>query len=175
MNDKTAGNEPRGLAHSTIVEWAVRILTSLSSVALAILLVATVASVIMRYIFSAPILGSNEIIQLVSVVLVMLAMPAAAHHGDHVCVDVLDSQIGAIGRFVGDLLSRAIAIFLLWQLAVRSWTKLLDAAEFGDATNMLEIPLWPFYGLLMLGAMLYVVVLALQLVDVLRSGVLRDE
>lgn len=175
MNDKTAGNEPRGLAHSTIVEWAVRILTSLSSVALAILLVATVASVIMRYIFSAPILGSNEIIQLVSVVLVMLAMPAAAHYGDHVCVDVLDSQIGAIGRFVGDLLSRAIAIFLLWQLAVRSWTKLLDAAEFGDATNMLEIPLWPFYGLLMLGAMLYVVVLALQLVDVLRSGVLRDE
>lgn len=175
MNDKTAGNEPRGLAHSTLVEWAVRILTLLSSVSLAILLLATFAGVIMRYVFAAPILGSNEVIQLVSVALVMLAMPAAAHHGDHVRVDVLDAHIGAIGRLIGDILSRAVAIYLLYQLAMRAWTKLLDAAEFGDATNMLEIPLWPFYGLLMAGAVLYALVLALQLVDVLRNGGQSDE
>ena len=125
----------------------------------------------MRYVFAAPILGSNEIIQLASVALVMLAMPSAAQEEDHIRVDVFDGAIGAVGRFVGDLLSRGIAIYLLGLLALRSWVKLQDAAEFGDATNMLAIPLWPFYGLLALGAMLYAIVLILQLIDVLRTGV----
>ena len=38
-------------------------------------------------------------------------------------------------------------------------------------TNMLQLPLWPFYGLLVLGATLYVIVLALQLADILKGGV----
>ena len=171
MIKQTAGNEPRGLAHSTSVEWAVRILNIFSSAALAVLLVATFVGVIMRYVFAAPILGSNEIIQLASVALVMLAMPAAAHAEVHIRVDVFDGVIGAVGRFVGDLLSRGVATYLLGLLAVRSWAKLQDAAEFGDATNMLAIPLWPFYGLLALGAVLYALVLVLQFVDVLRTGV----
>lgn len=166
-------DDRRGVAHSTPVEWAVRTLTALSSVALVILLVATFAGVVMRYVFAAPILGSNEVIQLVSVALVMLAMPSAALHEDHVRVDVLDQRIGAAGRFLGDLLSRGIAVYLLSLLAQRAWDKLWDAAEFGDATNMLAIPLWPFYGLLMFGAVLYAIVLVLQLLDVIRAGLQR--
>lgn len=175
MTKEVAAKTPRGLAHSTTVGWAVRLLTVLSSVSLATLLVATFAGVVMRYVFGTPILGSNEIIQLVSVALVMLAMPVAAQHGDHIRVDVMDGVIGAWGRFVGDLLARAIAAFLLYQLALRAWVKLKDAAEFGDATNMLAIPLWPFYGLIVLGSVLYAVVLVLQFVDVLRTGANRDE
>lgn len=175
MTDDKPAETSRGLAHSTPVGWAVRGLTTLSAVALTVLLVATFAGVIMRYVFAAPILGANEIIQLVSVILVMLAMPAAAHHDDHVRVDVLDNQIGAIGRFAGDILSRGISIYLLYHLAVSAWAKLLDAAEFEDATNMLEIPIWPFYGLLMIGTLLFAVVLALQLIDILRTGVSRHD
>ncbi len=170
-----AADDPRGVAHSAPVEWAVRVLTTLSSAALVIMLMATFTGVVMRYVFAAPILGSNEIIQLVSVALVMLAMPSAAQHGDHIRVDVLDARIGALGRFVGDVLSRAIAIYLLSLLTWRAWAKLRDAAEFGDATNMLSIPLWPFYGLLTLGAVLYAVVLILQLVDVVMTGLRRHE
>lgn len=153
----------------------VRLLTIASSLALAVLLVATFAGVIMRYVFGAPILGGNEIIQLASVALVMLAMPGAARDEIHVRVDVFDGRIGRWGRFTGDILSRAISIFLLTMLAWRSWYKLADAAEYGDATNMLRIPLWPFYGLLLLGAALYAIVLLLQLLDILRAGVNRSE
>ena len=66
------------LVHSTSVEWTVRVLTLASSLALAVLLVVTFAGVVMRYAFNAPILGNNEIIEMASVVLVMLAMPRAA-------------------------------------------------------------------------------------------------
>ena len=168
MNVETPARASHGLAHSTPVEWAVRGLTALSAIALTVLLLATFIGVIMRYVFAAPILGANEIIQLVSVIIVMLAMPAAAHRGDHVRVDVLDNQIGAAGRFVADIVSRGIAIYLLYRLAVRAWAKMLDAAEFGDATNMLEIPLWPFYGMLLLGTALFALVLVLQCADLLR-------
>lgn len=168
-------NAKQELARSTYVEWAVRLLTVLSSLALGLLLVATFTGVIMRYVFSAPILGGNEIIQLASVVLVMLAMPAAARDEVHIRVDIFDDKIGRFGRLLGDILSRSIAIYVLTMLALRSWSKLADAAEYGDATNMLQIPLWPFYGLLVLGAALYAIVLLLQLIDILRVGAGRGE
>jgi TRAP-type C4-dicarboxylate transport system permease small subunit len=151
------------------------LLTLISSLSLGVLLAATFAGVIMRYVFGAPILGGNEIVQLASVVLVMLAMPGAAYDEIHVRVDVLDEKIGPWGRFAGDILSRCISAYLLTMLAWRSWAKLADAMEYGDATNMLRIPLWPFYGLLLLGAALYAAVLLFQLIDILRAGVGRSE
>lgn len=168
-------NSRHDLVHSKSVEWTVGFLTLVSSLALAVLLVVTFAGVIMRYVFNAPILGSNEIIELTSVVLVMLAMPSAAQAEAHIRVDVFDGIIGALGRLVGDVLARGISITLLAILGWRSWGKLADSAEYGDATNMLSIPLWPFYGLLVLGAALYALVLAIQLVDIIWSGVARSE
>ena len=159
-----------GLARSA---WADRVgqgLTVLSSLALGVMLVATALGVILRYVFNAPLLGHNEIVQLCLVALVMLAMAPAAQAEMHIRVDVLDNAIGRFGRFVGDLLARGLSIYVLGALAWRTWTQALDAMEFGDATNMLGIPLWPFYGLIVLGAVLYGLVLALQLVDRLRGG-----
>lgn len=163
------------LVHSTSVEWTVRVLTLVSSLALTVLLVVTFAGVVMRYAFNAPILGNNEIIEMASVVLVMLAMPSAAQKEVHIRVDVFDGAIGAFGRFAGDIMARGISIYLLTLLGWRAWGKLADAAEYGDATNMLTIPLWPFYGLLVLGAALYALVLAIQLVDIIQSGVARSD
>ncbi|WP_290890018.1 TRAP transporter small permease [Hoeflea sp.] len=163
------------LVHSASVEWTVRVLTLASSLALGVLLLMTFAGVVMRYFFNAPILGNNEIIELASVVVVMLAMPSAAQKNMHIRVDVFDGPIGAFGRFAGDILTRGISIYLLALLGWRAWGKLADAAEYGDVTNMLSIPLWPFYGLLVLGAALYAIVLAIQLVDILRSGVASNE
>lgn len=141
----------------------------MSSLSLAVLLGAVFLSVIMRYVFGAPILGANEIAQLVSVALVMTAMPVAAYQDKHVRVDVLDPMIGPVGQAIGDILSRSLAVFLLCMLCYRGWLKMLDAAEFGDATNMLAVPIWPFYGLLVLGAALYAALLAIELVDLLRG------
>lgn len=173
----TAGDPDKavaGMAHTAPMEWVIRYLTLLAVVALAVLLATTVASVILRYVFSTPLLGSNEIIQLASVALVTLALGPTAQREIHIRVDVLDKAIGSIGRFVGDVASRGAAVFVLIKLALRSWKQAADALEFGDATNMLSIPLWPFYGLIVLGAGLYAFVLVLQAVDRLIGGVHRN-
>ena len=55
-------------------------------------------------------------------------------------------------------------------LTQRAVVKAFDAWEWGDATNMLRLPIWPFYAILALGAGLCVVIFALQLMLILLRG-----
>ena len=51
------------------------------------------AGVILRYVFGAPVLGLNEIIQLTAVALVMAALPYCTEANGHVGVDVFASMM----------------------------------------------------------------------------------
>lgn len=127
--------------------------------------------VIARYLFNAPIIGINEVVQLASVGVVMLALPWCTAYNGHVSVDVLDHAIGPLGRFAGDMLSRALSGFVLAVLVRRAALKALDAREFGDATNMAGLPLWPFYAFVALGMALCVAILALQALVILLQKI----
>ena len=107
--------------------------------------------VILRYVFGAPLLGLNEVVQLLAVALAMLALPHCTQSGGHVRVDLFDGVLGRFGRFAGDVLSRALTVVALFHLCRQAWAKSAEAIEFGDATNMLELPLWPFYGAILTG------------------------
>lgn len=155
---------------STPVERVIQILTLISSMALLAMMLTIFTGVVARYYFRAPIVGLNEIVELLSVALVMLAMPYAAQTEAHIRVDIFDNWLGRIGRFVGDIAARAAGIFILSFLSFRAWHKLMDVAEFGDTTNMLRIPLWPFYGVVLVGGVFYVFVLLLQLISILATG-----
>ncbi|WP_109465611.1 TRAP transporter small permease [Albibacillus kandeliae] len=123
--------------------------------------------VLMRYAINTPILGLNEIVQLAAVALVMTALPYCTARGEHVGVDVFDRALGRWGRFVGDVISRVLSGGVLSVLCQRAGAKALDALEWGDATNMLGLPLWPFYAILAAGAGLCVLVFAVELVLIL--------
>jgi TRAP-type C4-dicarboxylate transport system permease small subunit len=141
-----------------------------AGISLLFMVVLIAVGVVLRYAFATPILGINEIVQLNSVAVVMLALPWATSEGAHVRVDVLDNAIGRFGRFVGDVLSRVLSTFVLAVLVWRAGLKALDALEYGDATNMLSLPLWPFYAILATGFALCVLVLLGQLAAILKEG-----
>jgi TRAP-type C4-dicarboxylate transport system permease small subunit len=145
-----------------------------AGVSLLFMVVLIAVGVVLRYAFAQPILGLNEIVQLTSVAVVMLALPWATAEGAHVRVDVLDNAIGRMGRYVGDLMSRALSVFVLGVLVWRSALKALDALNYGDATNMLGLPVWPFFAILALGMALCVFVLLVQIAALLAGGP-RDE
>lgn len=149
---------------------AARVLAILAGAGLLLVLALIFVSVVMRYIFSTPIVGVNEIVQLASVGIVMLALPWCTAEGAHVGVDVLDQKIGRWGRFLGDVQARAIAALILSVLVWRASLKAMDAREFGDATNMLQMPIWPFYAMIAIGMALCVLVLIAQLIQILREG-----
>jgi TRAP-type transport system small permease protein len=139
-------------------------LAAMSGTFLVLVLALVFVGVFARYVFNAPIVGINEFVQLASVGVVMLALPYCTSYGGHVSVDVLDHAIGAWGRFLGDLASRGLSAWVLAVLVNRASLKALDAREFGDATNMLGLPLWPFYAFVALGMALCVAILIVQIV-----------
>lgn len=152
---------------STWAAWSARV-PGLLAIGAGICLIAMVivvsTGVILRYVFGAPLLGVNEIVQLVAVALVMMALPYATYTGSHVRVDLFDKPLGRWGRLFGDLMSRTLSIIALYVLCGQAWKKAAEAIEFGDVTNMLELPLWPVYGAICAGMALCAIVFAAQMI-----------
>jgi len=157
-------------SQARLILLAVRAATGLSVLCLMFLLAIIAISVVSRYVFGSPMLGSNEVLQLALMAMVTLALLPSAHGEHHIRVDVLDAFIGPWGRYLGDLISRSVSAFVLLALSYRAIKQAMDAFEFGDATNMLAIPLWPFYALIVVGALVYALALLVQLVDLIRHG-----
>lgn len=142
----------------------------LGGIALFGLMLVVSVSVFFRYALNQPLLGSQEIVEVGMVFVVMLAMPHTAITGQHIRVDILDEKLGRLGRFVCDLLARCIGIVVLGLLVRKSFDKTLDAIEFEDVTNMIELPLWWAYAAITVGMALYALVLLLQMIRQLGQG-----
>lgn len=134
-----------------------------------VLLVST--SVFARYVLNQPILGDQELVEIGMALVVMAAMPLTTLQNGHIRVDILDHRIGAPGRFVGDVFARVVSCIVLFLLIRKSWDKMLDAHEYGDVTNMIEIPVSIAYGAITFGMGLFAVVLVVQLVGQFLQGV----
>ncbi|PRY89385.1 TRAP transporter small permease [Donghicola tyrosinivorans] len=141
----------------------------LGGVCLIALVLVLAVGVIMRYVLGQPILGINEIVQLTALALVMASLPYATEHQVHVRVDVFDNMLGRWGPLFGDVLSRLISGYVLSLLTLRAWDKAMDALEWGDATNMLNLPIWPFYAVLAAGTALCVGVFAADILLLLTG------
>ncbi|MGI3184934.1 TRAP transporter small permease [Nioella aestuarii] len=149
---------------SRLFERATYVLATLAGICLLFMMGVIAASVIMRYVVGQPILGVNEIVQLTAVAMVMAALPFCTFHNAHIAVDVLDNHIGKWGRLIGDIGSRLLSGLVLALLCRRAILKVLDTYEFNDTTNMLSLPLWPFYAILAAGSGLCVLIFAEQII-----------
>ena len=156
-------------AWSRIADRAASLLAALAGASLLFMVVVIAVGVVLRFVFAMPILGSNEIVQLVSVAVVMLALPYCTARDGHVRVDVFDDAIGPGGRLFGDVLSRLASLAVFAVLVARAAAKAADAFRYGDATNMLNLPIWPFYALVALGIACTMAVLLLQLLAIVAN------
>lgn len=165
MSDRSSSK-----ALSETLDRAALFLTWIGGLCVVGIVVVIAAAVVMRYAFRSPVLGVNEIIELTAVALVMTALPYCTARNGHVGVDVFDAAIGPWGRFLGDLLSRLLSTSVLAVLAQRAVVKALDAFEWQDTTNMLGLPIWPFYSILAAGAALCGLIFLAQFLLILISG-----
>jgi TRAP-type C4-dicarboxylate transport system permease small subunit len=143
------------------IDRATQTLSVISGLSLLFMMATITIGVLARYLFNLPITGIDEIVQMSGVAVIMLALPYATLHDAHVRVDIFDAVLGRTGRRIGDVISRIVSGFVLVVLVDRAWDKMLDAYEFDDTTNMLSLPMWPFYGVLVAGVSLCLVVFAL--------------
>jgi TRAP-type C4-dicarboxylate transport system permease small subunit len=124
--------------------WADRLLGLASSILLLLLMAITVADVLLRYLFSAPLRGAFEVTEILLLVLIFAGLPLVSRADEHVTMDFVDRAIGpqALGFVIRA--AHAGCAALLLALAWFAWLKAGKIAAYADTTESLKIPVAPF-------------------------------
>ena len=105
----------------------------------------TTCDVIGRFFFKMPIPGTYELSEFILVPLVFLGLAYVQQIGGHVRVTLLVSRLsprlqGALATF-GALVSLTIAFLITWQ----GWLGWRYQFNIGTVTDILKIPVYPFW------------------------------
>jgi TRAP-type C4-dicarboxylate transport system permease small subunit len=118
---------------------AARVFGYAAALAVAAMMLLTVADVMLRGVFNRPIHGTYELVELLLACAVFLALPAAFLRDEHIVVDMVDHYapraVPALKRLAG-IIAVVVLVVLGWQavLAAR------DTLAFGDVTMDLALP-----------------------------------
>ncbi len=152
--------EPEFRPSERVIDRGVRMLAMIGGYLLIWLMGLTVFAVFTRKVLNAPILGIQDLSEVSLVVTVFAAMAYAGWTGGHIAVDLIADVLSPRLMSAVDVLIRSIsAIFfaiVAWQSALRA----IEAQEVGEATNMIALPLYPYFWVIALGFALFSVVLA---------------
>ncbi len=113
------------------------------SIALFFMMALTFVDVIMRYLFNSPIVGALELTEFSMAIVIFLGLVLLTSQEGHVTVDLIDNfvpdKIKPIQKVIINLINLFVMVVISWQL----WLKAEKAAEYGDRTEYLYMPLSP--------------------------------
>ena len=120
--------------------------------------------------------GALELTEVLMVAVIFAALPLVSLRGEHVTFDSLDMLLPPGFRRVQqafvDLACAAMLVFLAWLM----WDHAGKMAEYGDVTNRLRIPLYPFvYGMSLMCALTALVHLMLSVQPVAHHHIGVEE
>ena len=147
----------------------VRLLAMISGVLLLGLMALTVVAVVMRKVFNAPIMGVQDVSEASLVVVVFLALAYCGWTGGHISINLIESVFK--GRALV-LLNAGMRFFCAAFLAGVAWFTAvmgLESMAMGDASNLIQIPRYPFYLIAALGSGLYALVLLVMALRAVRG------
>jgi TRAP-type C4-dicarboxylate transport system permease small subunit len=118
---------------------AIKLSGASAGLALAAMMLLTVADVVLRWTINRPIRGTFELVELLLACTFFLALPAAFLRDDHIVVDVVDyvapRRVPVLKR-----VAEAIAVVIVALMAWQGWRAARDTIVFNDVTSDLEIP-----------------------------------
>ena len=118
--------------------------------------------VFLRYLFSAPILGVEDTLQMGMVAVIFGSAPYVWRNAEHIVVDLLPEFKYARLGILRNLSIRLIIIGLMILLSWQAWIGAEDAEFFGNATNMIEIPYEPLYWMIMVSAAFHALIVFIE-------------
>jgi TRAP-type transport system small permease protein len=153
-----------------IFERALRTLAYLGGAVLVGLMLLVVYEVGMRYFYGRPFRGGYEMTELAMALIVAFGLPYTAITRGHVAVDVLGRWLDRPAmRWLNALVHFAGAV-LLAIVAWRASLYALGSYRWGDLSNMMRIPKYPFQFAIAFSAALFSLVLVLQGLKALRGA-----
>ena len=102
-----------------------------------------VAQIVLRTVFSAPIFGYIDIVEVSMVGFAVLSIAFVQRVGGHVRMELLVSRLQGRGLWLAELVGASLAGFIVAVLIPYSYSHFKRAFEFGDSTIDIEIATWP--------------------------------
>lgn len=107
------------------------------------MMVVTFVDVLGRYLFSRPLPGAFEIIQIMMAVLIFTGLPLVSAKEAHVTVDLIHAVLTRGVRRLLDIVVNGAGTVVLGVIAWRMWIKAGQIAAYNDNTPVLHIPMAP--------------------------------
>lgn len=104
-----------------------------------------------RYLFNSPIKGSQEIVELVIVVVLYFGLPYSTYKRAHVRVDALTSKFPPTIKDITLGIMDILCAFLCAAICYQLYRQTGNIMARGTASNILRIPHWPFYVVAVIG------------------------
>ena len=98
-----------------------------------------------RYVFSHPITGSQEIVELAIVCVLYLGLPYSTYCRSHVRVDALITHFPYKARMITLGVVTLLCVLVSGPIAVQLFRQGLNVVSRGTASAILKIRHWPFY------------------------------
>ena len=152
------------------IAWLMRRIAEISMFSMMCLTMLDVAG---RYLFNFPVIGSVELTELLMVAVIFSGIALSSSVRGHVTVDLIAMALDGRVRRFQRLLGEGISLVIMAMLAVVSWSKAAEVADYGDRTAVLLIPIGP--AAYFMAAMLTLTTLyhLVDFVAALREGVKR--
>lgn len=131
-----------------------------------IMMVFTVLDIILRATISKPIQGDIEIIEMMMIGTGFLGLAWCATLNMHIKVDLLVSHFNARSRRIIDAFNYIIALCLCTVFTWRSYTEGFFIKDMNKTTELLEVPVYPFYWVI---AFSYIVLCLVIITKLIRT------
>ena len=152
------------------LEGLARLLGGAASLFLGAMMMVTVADVVLRSLFSYPIFGTFDLVELFLVTLIFLGLPETFRREEHVVVDVVDhvapGRVVALLRVLGALMAVALLLLMLWH----SLPPARDTYVFGDRTLDLGLPRYLHWIPILLGTAAAILAALMVLAGSIRAA-----
>lgn len=149
---------------------ACRALALLGGALLMAMMLMTVASVLRRGLFNAPIPGDFELVEFTSAMLIPCFLPWCQAVRGNVLVDIFTMRTGPRVNHAleaaGDLIYLLAVILLTWRLAHGA----ADFRNFNEQTMVLRLPVWTSFAVILPAFALLIVTIAFTLAAHLRAA-----
>jgi len=147
----------------------VRLLTGAGTLALATMLLGTIADIVSRLALNRPLHGTLDLVEVTLVLVAFLALPECFRRDEQIKVDLFDVAAGPRGLAVMRLAGEVATLAFLVLLAVTLVQPLADAHRFGDQKPDLPVPIFALLLAIELALVVSVLVVAARVVAQLRG------
>lgn len=142
-------------------------------VVLVCMMLLTVCDVLLRYFFNSPIMASMEVTEYMMVIVGFLGLAWCAFKGMHIKVHLIVGHFSEKGQAIVDIINHIIILGLCVIIAWRSFSESQMAKEMGRASEITDIPIHPFYYIVVLGYILLFFIMLTLLVQAINKVVKR--